>query len=87
MQDLAIYTLFLDIRIEVISVDEIHADSTDAQLLLACRPATFPEECFKRRVVCAVLSKNHSTLEFCSGLRFKLCLTSDPIGTVLKLLS
>jgi hypothetical protein len=59
MQDLAIYTLFLDIRIEVISVDEIHADSTDAQLLLACRPATFPEECFKRRVVCAVLSKNH----------------------------
>ncbi len=41
IQDLALYTLFLDIRVVVVFADMIHADSSDKQLSEACFVAGF----------------------------------------------
>ena len=62
IHDLAIYTLFLDIRVIVVHADAIRADSTEKQLSEACIVAGFEGECEKRRVVCAVLEKGHYDL-------------------------
>ena len=62
VQDLAIYTLFLDIRVMVVHVDMIRANSSDKELEDACMVAGFEGECEKRRVVCAVLGRGHYDL-------------------------
>ena len=62
VQDLALYTLFSDIRVVVVIVDMIHANSNEKQLSDACVVAGFEGESEKRRVVCAILEKDHYNL-------------------------
>jgi len=62
VQDLAIYTLFLDVRVVVVHVDMIRANSSEKDLEDACVVAGFEGECEKRRVVCAVLEGGHYDL-------------------------
>ena len=57
--DLALYTLYEDVRVVVINADSIVRSSSDRDLLQACTPSAFEFECEKFRVVCAVLSNNH----------------------------
>ena len=51
VQDLAIYSLFLDIRVIVVLADRIHASSSEKELSDACIEAGFEGESEKRRVV------------------------------------
>ena len=50
VQELALYTLFLDIRVIVVNTDMIFAHSSDKELSDACVVAGFEGECEKRRV-------------------------------------
>jgi hypothetical protein len=72
-QDLALYTLFLDIRVVVVFADMIFAHSSDKQLSDACMVAGFEGECEKRRVVCAILAKGHLRLRCCFSPRSPSC--------------
>ncbi len=62
VHDLAIYTLFLDVRVVVVHADIIRANSTEKELSEACMVAGFEGECEKSRVVCAVLENGHYDL-------------------------
>jgi hypothetical protein len=60
--DLALYTLYEDVRVVVVDADEILCETPDEELLASCTVATFDGSSAKSRVVCAVLSKCHYQL-------------------------
>ena len=60
--DLALYTLYDDVRVVVVYADEILCETPDEELLASCTVATFDGSSAKSRVVCAVLSKCHYQL-------------------------
>ena len=57
--DLALFTRHEDIRVVVICTDFILRNSSRDEMLNSVYEATFPGECNKLRVVCAVLSSGH----------------------------
>ena len=59
INDLALFSLLLDVRIIVIHADEIQTDSSEEDMSKYCTVAGFRHESEKSRVVCAVLSGDH----------------------------
>ena len=57
--DMGLATLYDDVRVVAIRADLICRTSSDSELEDACVPCVFPAECDKRRVICAILGRNH----------------------------
>ena len=62
VNDLALYTLGMNVRVAVIPTSRIFNNTPDEKLVESVVLASVPGECDKSRVICAVLHKNHFDL-------------------------
>ena len=62
VNDLALYTLGMNVRVAVIPTSRIFNNTPDEKLVESVVLASVPGECDKSRVICAVLHKNHFNL-------------------------
>jgi hypothetical protein len=79
--DLALYTLYDDVRVVVIDADAILSGTADEDLLKTCSTATLGGTCSTSRVVCAILSKNHYQLGVVLDPQVRAVLTKVLSGT------